>query len=253
MSWKIPREWRDAVSRVPAPRLPGVGPRLSAVGLAVPKGSVVADIGADHGLLSRALLRADRARFVHATDASSAALDGAVKALAWGVSAGRASVAVGDGFEAIPPNEIDCAVLAGTGSVTALDIVRRGLATGHCPSRIVFQPSGGEHDVRTEMVTLGYGLVAEQLVAEGQRLFMVLVFEDGEGLMTIDGLEDRYVGPFIKNAPGPLLGAWLDVQKDWLSGLIERADSGTAKDALQERFAVVSCLALNHRKAVSPS
>ncbi|QDV09414.1 tRNA (adenine(22)-N(1))-methyltransferase [Planctomycetes bacterium Poly30] len=240
MSWKIPTHWRDALSSHPAPRLRGIGPRLSAVALAVPEGSVAIDIGADHGLLSRALLLAGRVRFIYATDASDAALEGARKALARGIEEGRAAVLHGDGFEGTPPGEIDCAILAGTGSITALEIVRRGLASGHRPRRIVFQPSGGEHDVRTEMLNLGYGLVAEQLVAEGQRLFMVLVFEDGTGVRSLDGVTDRFVGPFISSAEGALLSAWLDGQASWLGDLVERATDPAEAAEWRERLASIT-------------
>lgn len=252
MSWKIPEAWRETVAHTSAPRLRGVGPRLSAVGLAVPEGSVVADIGADHGLLCRALLGADRARFTYAMDTSDAALEGARAALADHVEAQRAAIVLGDGFDGAPPGTLDCAVLAGTGSATALGIVRRGLELGHRPQRIIFQPSGGEHDVREEMLRLGYGLVSETLVAEGRRLFMVLVFEWGTGVRELDGLEDRFVGPFIKNQRTPLLGAWLEGQARWLEGLLEQDKAGPDLLDLRARLASITALQRKMRHEVVP-
>ncbi len=243
MSWKIPKGWHDAILSEPSPRIGGLGPRLSAVALAVPKGARVADIGADHGHLSLGLLRSGRAPFVWAIDASEAALDGAHEALAPEVRAGRAAVVLGDGFDGAPVGAVECAALAGTGSRTAMDIIGRGLGAGHRPQHIVFQPSGGEHDVRSEMLALGYGLVAEQLVAEGQRLFVVLAFEDGAGLRELDGVTDLYVGPFIRKQEGAVLQAWLAGQAEWLLGLLQRADKGSPEvDRLRERLASIEAL-----------
>ncbi len=223
-----------------APVVGGLGPRLSAVALAVPRGSVTADIGADHGHLSLGLLASGQASFVYALDASEPALSGARQVLAAEVAKGRAAVGLGDGFEALPEGlpkgTIQCAALAGIGSRTALDIIRRGLNDGHRPPSIVLQPSAGEHDVRVEMLELGYGIVAEQLVAEGRRLFMVQSFEDGHGVMELADLVDIYVGPILRDTTGPVMGAWLDVQVHWLMEIIERTDDGDEREQWRSRL-----------------
>lgn len=220
----------------------GLGPRLSAVAAAVPMGSVAADIGADHGHLSLGLLDSGRASFVYAVDASEPALAGARQVLAPEVARGRAAVEHGDGFDALPHDRVECAVLAGIGSRTALDIVRRGLAAGKRPARIVFQPSAGEHDVRTEMLELGYGIADEALVAEGQRLFMVLSFDDGVGVTSLGDLVDVYVGPLLRSTGGPAMDAWLQVQFNWIADIIARTEDPAEREPWRQRLSAIEAL-----------
>ena len=242
MSWKIPASHRRAVAEVAAPRIGGLGPRLSAVAAAVPNGSVVADIGADHGHLSKGLLASGVATFVYAVDASELALAGAQETLASEISEGRAEALLGDGFRVLPTGKIQCAVLAGIGSKTALDIVRQGLAEGKRPRRIVFQASGGEHDVRTAMLELGYGIAHESLVAEGRRLFMVQCFDDGQGASELADLVDVYVGPRLRHAVGPVMDAWLGVQADWLAEVIAQTNDPDEERPWRDRLASIETL-----------
>ena len=244
-------EHRAAVAAAEPHVIGGLGPRLSAAALAVPEGSVTGDIGADHGHLSLGLLASGRASFVYALDASEPALSGARQVLAQEVLKGRAFIGLGDGFDGLPmgpcKRPIQCAVLAGTGSRTALDIVRRGLCGGQRPARIVFQASAGEHDVRVGMLEMGYGIAAEELVAEGRRLFMVQSFEDGRGVTQLTDSVDIYVGPLLRDRVGPLMNAWLDVQASWLAEIEARTKDRAERAEWQSRLRSIEALRAEKR------
>ncbi|MEZ6015392.1 MAG: class I SAM-dependent methyltransferase [Planctomycetota bacterium] len=221
MSWQVPEPWRARVDAVAPPRFADLTPRLAALALAVPEGARVADIGADHGLLGRALLATGRAAHVVAVDLSPAALEGARKNLAPEVAAGRASVRLGDGFRALEPGTIDCAVLAGMGARNIIEIVAAAVATGHTPERLVIQALAGEHRVRVALLEAGYGLIDEHLVADGRRVFMTLVLQHGAGVRALLDDVERYVGPHLVRRRDALLDAWLDVQAAWLEAKVQ--------------------------------
>jgi tRNA (adenine22-N1)-methyltransferase len=216
MSWQIPPDWSAAVSALEAPRFGALTPRLAVLAHAVPMGARVVDIGADHGQLGAALLAEGRASFVCAVDLSSPALEGARAALAADVLHGRAEVRLGDGFDGLDTRAFDCAVLAGMGARNTLAIVARGAAAGHTPGHVVVQALGGEHRVRVALLAAGYGLADEQLVADGRRIFLTLTFQRTDGVRALAGDVELYVGPHVLRRGGPLLGAWLAVQADWL-------------------------------------
>ena len=123
-----------------------------------------------------------------------------------------------------------------------MGIVRRGLALQHRPPRIVFQPSAGEHAVRRDMLELGYGIVSETLVAEGQRLFMVQSFEDGRGVTELKDLADLYVGPLLRKSSSPAMSAWLAVQASWLRRIVDRSRDETAREQWRSRLMSIEAL-----------
>jgi len=243
MSWQIPEEWTAAVSAEAGPRFGGLTPRLASLALAVPAGARVVDIGADHGQLGAALLAHGHARFVCAVDLSPAALAGARAALADDVARGRAEVRLGDGFEGLPLGGFDCAVLAGMGARNTLEILARGAAAGHAPPRLVVQALAGEHRVRRTLLAAGYGLADESLVADGRRLFLTLTFERTGGVRELTGDVELFVGPHLARRGGPLLGAWLAVQAEWLGAKVASVghlDDEHARSARARLAAIVA-------------
>ncbi|MEL6905792.1 MAG: tRNA (adenine(22)-N(1))-methyltransferase TrmK, partial [Planctomycetota bacterium] len=146
MSWTLEEDDRARLARWPAPRVGGLGGRLSALALLVPEGAeTVVDVGADHGQLGSGLLRAGRAQRVLAVDRSESALAGARAALAPWIQRGRARTALGDGLEPLvgaePPwGKAACAVLAGLGGAAIAGILDRAAASGALPETVVTQP-----------------------------------------------------------------------------------------------------------------
>ena len=89
--------------------------RLATLAAMLPKASVVADIGSDHGLLCAHLLLNGRCEKAIAVDVSpSAAKKAAQLARSLGLE-GRLIPRIGDGLAALKPGEADAAVIAGLG------------------------------------------------------------------------------------------------------------------------------------------
>lgn len=255
MSWKVPAAWRSIAREESAalPRLRGLGPRLSLLASWVPKGAVLADICTDHGQLPAALLRHGLASFAWATDLSPEALEGAASRLERSRELGLSEVRVGDGFAPLPLGEVDCAIIAGTGGETALGIVARGVQLGHRPERILIQPAEGAPEVRQGMLALGYGLMEEQIIADGDRLFLALAFIRNGGCRRIDTQEDLIAGPLLRQGVSPLYRAWLAAQLDWLKHLLRRPGPTEERARWNERSEVLRRLALEQVKMRTPA
>ncbi|MEM8713926.1 MAG: tRNA (adenine(22)-N(1))-methyltransferase TrmK, partial [Planctomycetota bacterium] len=167
---------------------------------------------------------------------------------------GIAAVLVGDGFEPIPRGSgaprVDCAILAGMGAENALEIIERGLALGHRPSRIVIQPAAKEREVRRRMPSHGYELVKESFVVDGNRLFLGLAFDSCSGERAPLKEEDLVAGPLLRREGGPLYRAWLATQLDWLEPLLQRP--GPTKPSLLTRRSILERLVREQMKMRSP-
>lgn len=145
--------------------------RLEAALALLPKESVLADIGCDHGLLSKAALDTGKAVKVYACDISAPSLEKARAAL----EGYNAVCIVSDGLKNVP-NDFTAVAVCGMGAKTMLDILEGydGDAT------LVLQPQTRASDVRRMMSERGYRIDAEITVCERKRYYSVMRFIKGE-------------------------------------------------------------------------
>lgn len=182
--------------------------RLQAVAEQVTPGSVAVDVGADHALLTIHLLASGRCPRVIAVEKAAGPLARAGLALAGveGVDLRR-----GDGLEPLAPGEADVAVMAGIGGTTIAAILAR--APRKVP-RLVLQPMTGAARLRGWLAGHGFRVTGEDLVADGGKLYPVLVAEPegpGDGRTSyppLDGFRRAVGGVLPRNLLleiGPLL------------------------------------------------
>lgn len=199
--------WARALpSSVPEPWARfGFGPRLASLAEAIPDRARVADIGTDHALLPEVLLASGRAARGIGCDRAEAPLQAARRRL--GTS--KVELRLGEGLEPLRANEAEVAVLAGFGGRKILDVLSQGEPRHLGLKRLVLQPTAGVPGVRSQLRSLGYGLLSETLVREGNRGFHTLVAEEGRGWAPEDALS-TLVGLIPQEAP--LLRAFMEVQ-----------------------------------------
>ena len=102
--------------------MPQYSERLRRIVQLAKPADTVADIGADHGYTSRAMLEWGIARRVIATDISVASLKKARELLAEERLDGRAECRVGDGISVLRPGEAQGIVISGMGGPLILRI-----------------------------------------------------------------------------------------------------------------------------------
>ncbi|MGE5552465.1 MAG: tRNA (adenine(22)-N(1))-methyltransferase [Betaproteobacteria bacterium] len=147
--------------------------RLEAVLRQVIPGSVVADIGTGHGLLALALVKRGLASRVIATERSPGPLAEAERLLA-GVEEGRIALREGWGLAPLSPGEAAVLVLAGMGGDTVCAILDAGLDVARSARQLVLQPQNKPDAVRRWLLTHGFTLAAEDLVAERGHFYPVV-------------------------------------------------------------------------------
>lgn len=146
--------------------------RLAAVGRLAACGRV-ADIGADHGLLSRWLAGQASVRHVHATERLPRGEASLRATLGDRIAAGRVSVHLGDGLAPLAGLDLDAVVLAGMGGRTIVRI----LSAAAAPRRVVLQPQSEPWRVRRWLFESGWGLVEELYAHDAGRNYLVLCAE----------------------------------------------------------------------------
>lgn len=175
--------------------------RLLAVASLV-RGPVVADIGTDHALLPRYLLQEGIASRVIAVEKNVGPWEIASENL----KGCPAEVRLGDGFEVLAPDEVDCATVCGMGGWLIASLLSREPA--RLPDRLVLQANRDTPLLRVWASEKGYHLVEERM-APGFWNFTVLALERGEGPdPAYQGIERELAiefGPHLLKRRHPLL------------------------------------------------
>jgi tRNA (adenine22-N1)-methyltransferase len=161
--------------------------RLKEVAKFVPKGTIVADIGADHGKLlvylaeHHKIIRGiagevshgpwlNAADFVHRTGYQQII-----------------DVRLGDGLEIIQ-EAIDIIVIAGMGGALITSILEKGKKKLDSVSRLVLQPNIGENRIRKWLDENGWYLVDEDIVWEDGIYYEIIVAEKTPQILAYDQL-----------------------------------------------------------------
>ncbi|CAM3572550.1 class I SAM-dependent methyltransferase [Erysipelothrix urinaevulpis] len=98
--------------------------RLQAIGALVPDGSVLVDIGTDHGLLMLHLLEEEKIQFAYGLDIAKEPLESAAQNLkAYPMYSDKVHLILSDGLKSFD-NDANCFVMAGMGGETIRDIIQ---------------------------------------------------------------------------------------------------------------------------------
>lgn len=211
----------------PKRRAPILDGRLSAAFALAGNCRVFADIGADHGRLSAALLLADSRRMGLVADISPLALSKAQARLHSLRLEERVRFAVADGLDALCGAEADTVFILGMGGDTIRGILIRGACHLH-GAALILGPHTDAPLVRQAIVEIGYRIRQEQIVRDAGRDYLLLratPASEGEAPYTE---EELLLGPVLL-WERPL--GWLPVlqRRKRLLGQAIRAMQETAK------------------------
>lgn len=232
------------------PTFPNLSPRLAAILELTPTVTVAADIGTDHGYLPVAWVQSGRVERAIATDLRNGPLAQAARTVAAAGLDGRIELRQGDGLAVLAPGEADLACIAGIGGTVVQQMLT---AVQPLPvQRLLVQPMNGWAGVRQLAARLGLALQQEVMVAEGERLYLVLALAQSGGAESSwsppPGLPSAArhavweAGPLLYARRDPLLRRWLDGRIAELEQRLGRIAAGRGALAAARREAVTAQL-----------
>jgi tRNA (adenine22-N1)-methyltransferase len=214
-----------------------LSPRLAAVAAHVLDGEPLADIGTDHAYLPAHLVQAGRIPRAIAGDILPGPLEAARATVAAAGVEEQVALRLGPGLAVVAPGEVACATICGMGGGLIAEILTAGPTEGI--RRLVLQPMGGEERLREWLQGNGWRLVAEEVVEDAGRLYVILVAEPG-AMRLSEG--ELLVGPFLRRRGGPLLSRYVQVQLDQARRALagarrsDRPEARERADALAHRI-----------------
>lgn len=174
-------------------------PRLQMLADLIPPGSVVADIGTDHGYLPVWLLQEGRISHAIASDINERPLDHARRTAAEYGTADRMEFRLCAGLDGFASGEADTVVIAGMGGETIASILNAAPWTRAGDVRLLLQPMTKAETLRIWLTDKGYYFTGERLVFDKDYLYPILCVRGGER-RTLTA-EEAFAGLLLENDP----------------------------------------------------
>lgn len=213
--------------------LPQPGARMEAMLQLIQPVHTVAEIGADHGILSAHIVRQGLCKHIVVADISTASLQKAMRLFSYHGFSDAARFSNADGLNALD-EPVDCIVIAGMGAETIVSILDNGVhLMGE--AALILQANGRHHLLRHWLSKHGYVIKNERLVQEKRRFYVVIQGVRGE-MHSSD--EELYVGPCLLRERPPLWRAYLQWQIDCLS-VSKRNENGQVMRWLEDALSQI--------------
>lgn len=161
-----------------------LNPRLLAVAKMVSPGSVVADIGTDHGQLICFLVGRAISPRGYACDANKGPLAAAADTVARFGLEGKVTLHLTDGLKGLPLERIDEVVIAGMGGELIADIIKASPGG----ARFILQPMSKAERLRRRLYRMGYAITRESAVVCGRFVYTVIRAEYTGEAVEVDEL-----------------------------------------------------------------
>ncbi|MBR1456308.1 MAG: SAM-dependent methyltransferase [Oscillospiraceae bacterium] len=214
--------------------------RLERIQALIPQGRGVIDVGTDHGYLPAALAKAGYPGVILASDINDEPLHAAKRtAQAAGVT-DKIRFLLCDGLHGCDPEAVDTLVLAGMGGDLICRILDEAEWTMDPQYTMILQPMTKAEVLRYWLSNNDYGIVREDLVEDGGKLYSILTVRFGTAWPLTDA--ELFTGSRKLLAEDPLFQPFLEAQitrmEKALAGMEEGSDMDVGKHKL---YAEVLC------------
>ncbi len=167
------------------------------------KARVFADVGCDHGYMTRYMLSKGLCERAYISDISEGSLSKAKALLSEEIAAGRCIPVVADGLDGLP-EPCDFVLIAGLGGEEIVKIIDRA----YLPPRFLFQPMKNSEKLRRYLVAHGAKIERDLTFSEGteRRKYYDLILGSAEGGDVYSEREYRFGRDNLNgNSPYPFL------------------------------------------------
>lgn len=211
--------------------------RLFAIGNFVPKNSIVADIGTDHGYVPVYLVENNISKKVIGSDISKGSLDKIIEYIKTLNLEDKIDARLGDGLEVIKPFEIDTVIIAGMGGLLIRDILEKDKEITDSIVNFILQPMVAAKELRQYLVENNFEIVKEELVKEDNKYYEIIFAKRGKSYIEKEIYYE--ISPLLIKEKHPLLKEFVQFRLRELEKIVEEIkDVNTEKS--KERYLEVT-------------
>lgn len=202
-------------------------PRLELIASKVKDDASIIDVGTDHGYIPIYLAGRGRVKKALATDVNRGPLSRAEENIKLHNAGDKVSTTLANGLNGIDTKPYDTVIIAGMGGILISEIMEQ---TDNTALTFILQPMTAAEELRRYLYQKSYEIVDEELVAEGEKLYTVIVAKKGK---KSDYEElDLYIGKKLFEKNDPLLYECINRLKKKLVTII----NGISKSSNQENI-----------------
>lgn len=217
-----------------------LSPRLGLIAGLVEQGSVVADVGTDHGYVPVWLLQNGIVTHAVATDIHAGPLARAKQIAANYGLLQSIRLVLCDGLQGVSPHEVDTVVIAGMGGETMISILEAAPWT-RTDTRLILQPQSKQPELRAWLYDHGYRITGEHLVWDAGKLYAVLTAQSGTESMPDTAA--LYAGEAKLHSNKQLLHSYLEREGQKLAGLAEKLANSKREEDVRRRAEYIDAAA----------
>lgn len=212
--------------------------RLATVAHYVPQNSRLADIGTDHAYLPVNLLKRGVIDGGIAGEVVKGPFENAQHEISREGLADRLTARLANGLQAIEPDDrIDTVAIAGMGGTLITNILTQDFERLAGVRRLILQPNVGANHIRQFLMTHGFKLVAEEILAEDHHIYEVLVADRTAQPVTYTADELRF-GPFLLAAPNDAFRAKWQHEAERMMAVLQQMQA--AKQVPEEKVTALT-------------
>lgn len=197
-------------------------PRLRMIADLVPECNTVCDIGTDHGYVAIYLAKKGIAQKVIAADIKKGPLMQAEKNIALYDAADKVETRLSNGFENIGTKETDCAIIAGMGGETIVEILKNENGSIY----YVLQMQTGHRDLREYLAENGFVILKESIAKEERKMYTALLCTRAEKY-TLTEIE-KEIGPLLIKERPPLFCDYVRYRLFEIDSILEKMGSSNS-------------------------
>lgn len=180
--------------------------RLFEISKYVENGSMVADIGCDHALLSIFLVEEGIASHCIASDINQGPINNAKSNIAQKNLNHLITTRLGPGLETIKKGEANVCIISGMGGTLIKDILNQSNDLFISFDVVITQANNANYQLRKFMSESGFVIEDESLVEENDIIYEVIKFS--KGAMQYSEVELKY-GPLLLQRKGELFNKYI--------------------------------------------
>lgn len=219
-------------------RKEGLSDRLLAVASMVTPGSVVCDVGCDHGYVSIYLVEHQVCPRVIAMDVNEGPLKAAMEHVREAGLLPYIEIRLSDGVTALEPGEADCLIIAGMGGRLMERILTEGRGQIATMKEVILQPQSEIAAFRKFLREQGYALLSENMIFEDGKYYPMMKVAPGKVRNTETVLwqqvYDRY-GFLLLQEKHPVLHQFLVWEENHNREIMEKLIRQQAATGTNER------------------
>ncbi|MBU5313583.1 class I SAM-dependent methyltransferase [Tissierella carlieri] len=210
--------------------------RLLTLANLVPKNSIVADIGTDHGYIPAYLIENKISKKVIGTDISKGSLDKIIEYVKELGFEDKIDSRLGDGLEVIKPYEVDTVIIAGMGGLLIRDILEKHKEISNSIIDFILQPMVAAKELRQYLIENNFEIIKEELVKEENKYYEIIHAKKGK---TFIEKEIYYeISPILIQNKHPLLKEYIEVKMIAAKKILKEIE-GIDTEKSKERYLIL--------------